>query len=128
MLGKCSWVLTIATGRTRVIRKTVPTDSFFNFFSPPKPPTPEILEDPDFDPEELGELDSRLELDYQLGEEFKEKVIPRAVDYFTGKALRYEGDFDDEDDFEDEEFDDDEEDDDEVSSNRIIACLRLLMQ
>ena len=109
---------TIATGRTRVIRKTVNTDSFFNFFSPPKPPTPEILENPDFDPEELEELDSRLELDYQLGEEFKEKVIPRAVDYFTGKALRYDGEFDEEDDFEDEDFEDedDEEDDDEVSN------------
>lgn len=98
-----------------MIRKVVPNESFFNFFTPPKPPTPEILEDPDFDPEELEELDRRLELDYQLGEEFKEKVIPRAVDYFTGKALRYDGDFDDEDDFEDEEDFDDDEEEEEVS-------------
>lgn len=34
-----------------------------------------------------------------LGEEFKEKIIPHAVDFFTGKALDYE-DYDDEDDFE----------------------------
>jgi hypothetical protein len=87
----------IATGRTRVIRKVVPTDSFFNFFKPPQPPTPE-------------QLDARLELDYQLGEDFKEKIIPRAVDFFTGKALEYEDDmeefdeeFDDEDDFEDDD-------------------------
>jgi nucleosome assembly protein 1-like 1 len=34
-----------------------------------------------------------------IGEEFKEKIIPRAVDYFTGKALEYE-DFEEESDFE----------------------------
>jgi hypothetical protein len=34
-----------------------------------------------------------------VGEEFKEKIIPHAVDFFTGKALDYE-DYDDEDDFE----------------------------
>jgi hypothetical protein len=51
------------------------------------------------------------------GEEFKEKIIPHAVDYFTGKALEYgdydEGDDDFEDDFYDDEDDDDEDDDDE---------------
>lgn len=33
------------------------------------------------------------------GEEFKDKIIPHAVDYFTGKALEYE-DFEGDDDFE----------------------------
>ncbi|KAG1125812.1 hypothetical protein G6F42_008374 [Rhizopus arrhizus] len=53
-----------------------------------------------------------------MGEEFKEKIIPHAVDFFTGKALDYE-DYDDEDDFEDDFLtdedneSDDEEDDDE---------------
>ena len=37
------------------------------------------------------------------------QIIPRAVDYFTGKALEYEG-YDEDDDFEDL---DDEDDDDE---------------
>lgn len=100
----------VATGRTRVIRKVVPTDSFFNFFKPPQPPTPEQLENAELEEEEIEELDARLELDYQLGEDFKEKIIPRAVDFFTGKALEYEDDmeefdeeFDDEDDFEDDD-------------------------
>lgn len=102
------------TGRTRTIKKVVNTDSFFNFFRPPAPPSQEALENDEVDEEELSELDHRLELDYQLGEEFKEKFIPRAVDYFTGKALRYEDDYSEED-FEDfEEGDDfDDEDDDE---------------
>ncbi|KAK1927014.1 putative nucleosome assembly protein I [Papiliotrema laurentii] len=96
------------TGRTRTVKKVVNTDSFFNFFKPPQPPTPEALENDDVDEEELEELDARLEVDYQLGEEFKEKIIPRAVDYFTGKALRYEDDYSDE---ELDEFDDEDEDD-----------------
>lgn len=105
----------IATGKTRTVRKEVAADSFFNFFKPPTPPTPEQLENDEVDEEDLEQLDARLETDYQLGEDFKEKIIPRAVDYFTGKALRYEEDYD-EDDFEDEDDEDDEEldEDDEV--------------
>lgn len=38
------------------------------------------------------------------------QIIPRAVDYFTGKALEYES-YDDDDDFED--LDDDEDDDED---------------
>lgn len=102
------------TGKTRTVRKEVAADSFFNFFKPPTPPTPEQLENDEVDEEELQELDARLETDYQLGEDFKEKIIPRAVDYFTGKALRYEEDYD-EDDFEemDDEDDEDLDEDDE---------------
>ncbi|CAG8716981.1 13781_t:CDS:2 [Rhizophagus irregularis] len=29
-------------------------------------------------------------MDYQIGEDIKEKLIPRAVDWYTGKALKYE--------------------------------------
>ena len=61
-----------------------------------------------------------------MGEDIKEKLIPRAIDWFTGEALQYEeldedmeeGDFEDEDDEEDdgsEDHDDDEESDDDVS-------------
>lgn len=53
------------------MRKARPTESFFNFFSPPTPPEEdaELLED-----EELDELDEKLEVDYQIGEDIKEKV------------------------------------------------------
>lgn len=70
-----------------------------------------------------------METDYQIGEDLKEKVrvlwirfitraliliefsqiIPRAVDYFTGKALEYEVLDEDDDDFEDLEDDEDED-------------------
>jgi len=99
------------TKQTRVVKKTVPTESFFNFFSPPKAPTE------DDDDDAASDIEERLELDYQLGEDIKEKLIPRAVDWFTGEALQFE-ELDDEleeGDFEDE---DDEEEDDDLSEDR----------
>ncbi|CDS09353.1 hypothetical protein LRAMOSA10713 [Lichtheimia ramosa] len=99
------------TNKTRVVKRTVPAETFFNFFSPPVFPG----EDEELDEEEAEGLDAKLEADYEMGEEFKDKIIPHAVDYFTGKALEYE-DFEGDDDFEDDFYDDDdddEEDDDE---------------
>ena len=97
----------------------MPTESFFNFFSPPKPPG-------DDEGDASSDIEERLELDYQLGEDIKEKLIPRAIDWFTGEALQFEqldddmedGQFEDEDDEDDEDLsedrDEDEEDDDDV--------------
>ena len=98
----------------------MPTESFFNFFDPPEPQQGS-------DDEVDSDIEERLELDYQLGEDIKEKLIPRAIDWFTGEALQYEGlgeddvaegDFEDEDDEEDDELsedrDDEEESEDEV--------------
>ena len=106
------------TKQTRIIRKTVPTESFFNFFDPPKAPAGDDEDVPE-------DVEERLELDYQLGEDIKEKLIPRAIDWFTGEALQFEeldedleeGDFEDEDDEEDDDAsdrDDDDESDEEV--------------
>jgi nucleosome assembly protein 1-like 1 len=104
-----------------VVKKTVPTESFFNFFSPPKAPTEED------DDDAASDIEERLELDYQLGEDIKEKLIPRAIDWFTGEALQFEeldeddigeGDFEDEDDDEEDEsedHDDEDESEDDVS-------------
>lgn len=111
------------TKQTRVVKRTVPTESFFNFFTPPKPPTEEDEMD-----DASSDIEERLELDYQLGEDIKEKLIPRAVDWYTGEALQFEeldddldgGDYDDdEDDYSDEDHDDDddeESDDDDDNS------------
>ena len=105
------------------MKKTVPQESFFNFFDPPKAPVGE-------DEDAAEDVEERLELDYQLGEDIKEKLIPRAIDWFTGEALQFEeldeddleeGDFEDEDDEEDDEAsddrDEDEESDEEVNQN-----------
>lgn len=90
----------------------MPTESFFNFFSPPQPPT-------DDDETVATDIEERLELDYQLGEDIKEKLIPRAIDWFTGEALQFEelGEGIDQDEFDDED-EEDEEDEDGMGSDR----------
>ena len=99
----------------------MPTESFFNFFSPPKAPTED-------DDDAASDIEERLELDYQLGEDIKEKLIPRAIDWFTGEALQFEeldedleeGDFEDEDD--DDDDDPSEDRDDESESEEEVRC------
>ncbi|KAK6457420.1 uncharacterized protein RJT20DRAFT_93658 [Scheffersomyces xylosifermentans] len=123
------------TKQTRTIEKLTPTESFFNFFDPPKPPKrseedeDEDKEDDDEDEEEEedDDLEARLELDYQLGEEIKDRLIPRAIDWFTGDAVEYNfpEDFDgeDEEEFESEEEGDEEDsDDDEAPKENPPEC------
>lgn len=65
----------------------------------------------------MSDIEVRLELDYQLGEDIKEKLIPRAIDWFTGEALQYEEM--DEDDLDDIHYDeDDDEDEDDLSDDQ----------
>jgi nucleosome assembly protein 1-like 1 len=94
------------TKQTRVVRKTVPCESFFNFFQPPTPPAD--------DESGTSDIEERLELDYQLGEDIKEKLIPRAVDWFTGEALQFEQ----LDDFDEPEFEDEDDEDEDLSEDR----------
>ncbi|KAI9371131.1 NAP-domain-containing protein [Aspergillus egyptiacus] len=106
------------TKQTRVVKITVPTESFFNFFAPPQPPT-------DDDDTVATDIEERLELDYQLGEDIKEKLIPRAIDWFTGEALQFEElgddmDPDEFDEFDDEDEDEDDEDEDGRGSDRDV--------
>uniref|UniRef100_A0A093UUQ1 Putative nucleosome assembly protein n=1 Tax=Talaromyces marneffei PM1 TaxID=1077442 RepID=A0A093UUQ1_TALMA len=101
-----------STKQTRVVKVTVPTESFFNFFSPPKPP---VEED-----DATSDIEERLELDYQLGEDIKEKLIPRAIDWFTGEALQFEElgeEMEDEEEFDFDDEDDEDDDDEERRSD-----------
>ncbi|CAN1845955.1 Nucleosome assembly protein 1;2 [Linum perenne] len=113
--GKC------LTQRTRVLRrngkeavkKTEDCDSFFNFFKPPV--VPENKEE--LDEESSDQLQSKIELDYHMGATIQEKIVPRAVSWFTGEAVVRADDSwledDDEDDDENEDDDEDEEDDED---------------
>lgn len=56
------------------MRKAKPTESFFNFFDPPVPP-PE--DGGDLDDDEIEEVEEKLGMDYQIGEDLKEKVRER---------------------------------------------------
>ncbi|XP_071809772.1 nucleosome assembly protein 1-like 1 isoform X2 [Asterias amurensis] len=91
-------------GTTRMVTKTVQNDSFFNFFSPPK------------GPEEGAEVDEETEnllsADFEIGHFIRERIIPRAVLYFTGEAIE-----DDEYEEEGEEEDAEGEEGDEEDEN-----------
>jgi len=92
-------------GITRTVTKTVQNDSFFNFFSPPQVPEGENEDDMDEDMEAL------LAADFEIGHFIRERIVPRAVLYFTGEALENDDFDDDEGEEEDEEGDYDEEND-----------------
>lgn len=88
----------------RTVTKTLQNDSFFNFFNPP--PVPE-------DPNEEMDEDTQalLTADFEIGHYIRERIIPRAVLFYTGEALDDE-DFEEEEGEEGEEGDDEEEEDD----------------
>ncbi|XP_064169158.1 nucleosome assembly protein 1-like 4 isoform X2 [Anguilla rostrata] len=85
-------------GTVRTITKQVPTDSFFNFFNPIKGVHARAQdEDSEF----------TLATDFEIGHFFRERIVPRAVLYFTGEALE------DDESFEEEELEEGEEEDHE---------------
>lgn len=92
-------------GQTRFISKTVKNDSFFNFFSPPDVPDDEA----DLD----EETEALLAADFEIGHFFRERIVPKAVLYFTGEALEEDFEEEEEEGDEAEEGDGDEDDDDD---------------
>ena len=66
-------------GSVRTVTKTVKNDSFFNFFDPPEVPDMQN-EDDEMDPETQDLLTS----DFEIGHYIRERIIPRAVLFFTG--------------------------------------------
>jgi len=90
-------------GSVRTVTRQVKNDSFFNFFDPPAMP-----EDPEADIE--PETQELLTVDFEIGHYIRERIIPRAVLFFTGEALE-DDDYDDESDDEEGEEGEEEEDD-----------------
>ncbi|KAL6258610.1 hypothetical protein P5V15_010563 [Pogonomyrmex californicus] len=88
-------------GSMRTVTKTVQNDSFFNFFSPPIVP-----EDSEADMDE--DTQALLTSDFELGHYIRERIVPKAVLYYTGEGLE-----DEDEDYEDEEDGDDDDDVDE---------------
>jgi len=83
------------------VTKEVKVDSFFNFFSPPQIPE-------DGKEDEMSDEDrATLAVDFDVGFAIKEKLIPRAVLYYTGEAFE-----DDDEDFEDCETEEESDDGD----------------
>lgn len=114
----------------KVITKEEKQDSFFNFFETPKGQKsgddskkvrPADDEDEDENDDE-GNEELYMIADFEIGQYLREKVIPKAILYYTGELDglddeyddEYEdGDEDDEDGEEEDEDDDDDDDDDD---------------
>lgn len=89
------------------IPKREKCESFFNFFDPPQFP-----EDNDgIDEDSVVELQTQMRQDYDIGSNFRDKIIPRAISLFTGVAgLMVDSEDLDVSDFEDVDIQDDRED------------------
>jgi len=93
-------------GATRFVTKEVKTDSFFNFFDPPKD-----------DGEEMDDENKELlNADFEIGQILRDRIIPRAVLYYTGEAHDEDDEFDEDEEIDEEcgsdDMDDDDDDDD----------------
>lgn len=104
-------------GSLRTVMTTIHNDSFFNFFSPPVVP--------DGGEADLDEdTQALLASDFEIGHYIRERIVPRAVLYYTGEALEDEEDEDeDEDDYEDDVSEDDGHDEDDEEEN---GCIRII--
>ena len=91
-------------GGPKLVKKEEKRETFFDFFKPP-----EIPEDTKKDEEETDAALELLNEDFDIGLNIKEKLIPKAVLYFTGEIgdLDMDDDDDDDEDFDDEDIDDD---------------------
>jgi len=81
----------------------------------------ELAEEEDFNSED-GELVQLVEQDFEIGNIFKETLIPNAVKWFTGEISMDdeddEHDFDEEDDEDLDDEDEDDEDDEPVGPGK----------
>jgi hypothetical protein len=98
-------------GEKKTISKTVKTNSFFNFFDPPKGCIDNLPEEAD---DQDDDVEIELQADFELGQFFREQIIPRAVLFYTGEAVEDDDEYDTEGEAEEE----DEEDEDEGHHGR----------
>ncbi len=104
---------------TRIVVKTEPCESFFNFFSPPVIPQPG--EGAPVDPDELDQRQDELEADLDVGLSFYEDLVPNAIKWFTGENADSSHGDESEDGDESgngEDDDDDEENDADFSADK----------
>ena len=92
-------------GGVKFVTKEEKRDTFFNFFKPPNVNALDMKKGDDDEDDEDGEALALLNEDFDIGLNIKEKLISKAVLYFTGEA----DDIGIDDDFDDEESDEDDD-------------------
>jgi len=101
-------------GPTQTVTVEEPTESFFYFFTPESAYA--VYGGADEDQEEEfddGGLAEFLELDYELGLELQEKLIPHAIMFFTGENIAEEEEEGEDEEEEDEDQEENDEEDEE---------------
>eukprot|EP00177_Eucheuma_denticulatum_P008612 GFKZ01015671.1.p1 GENE.GFKZ01015671.1~~GFKZ01015671.1.p1 ORF type:complete len:358 (-),score=75.07 GFKZ01015671.1:309-1382(-) len=76
----------------RVLIRKQPTDSFFNFFSPP---SSLLNDDNEIDQDMLDEMEDIIDADFELGDTIRSEVIPRALLFYLNVAEQDEDSEDD---------------------------------
>jgi len=92
----------------RTVTREEPCDSFFRFFEPP------TMSETD-DDEEGDMIENLMEADYEIGVIIRDKLLPKAVEFYTGEAvsLSFDPEYEEGDDEDDDEPEGDDEDDEE---------------
>jgi nucleosome assembly protein 1-like 1 len=73
-------------GQIRTVTKSEKCDSFFHFFSPPKMPSLESIQNE----EDAARLESLFDEDYDVAQAFRSHIAPKAVMWFAGDAMEKE--------------------------------------
>jgi nucleosome assembly protein 1-like 1 len=68
-------------GQIRSVKKVERQESFFHFFSPPKLPSYEQL-----DEDEADRLEEAFDADYEVAQAIRSNLVPKAIAWFTGQA------------------------------------------
>uniref|UniRef100_A0AAV1THC5 Nucleosome assembly protein n=1 Tax=Peronospora matthiolae TaxID=2874970 RepID=A0AAV1THC5_9STRA len=96
---------------SRVVSRTEPCESFFQFFAPVEMPSEEDDEDSEMIMRQLSD-------DFEIGFTIHETIIPQALLWFTGEAVENDSDYDPEEDEDYEESDDESLSSDEAPKPR----------
>ena len=72
-------------GQVRTVTKKERSESFFHFFTPPKMPSLDTMNE-----EEAMKLEAAFEEDYDVAQAFRSHIIPKAVQWFDGNAMEKE--------------------------------------
>ncbi|CAH1996220.1 unnamed protein product [Acanthoscelides obtectus] len=102
-------------GTVRTVTKTIQNDSFFNFFNPPTIPGVNTAKDEDADGDIDEDLSNLITSDFEIGHYIRERIVPRAVWYFTGECI-------DDDDLEEEEEEEEDDDSDGKEGDKDKNC------
>merc|ERR1711934_268480 len=113
------------TGQTRTTTTVLPQDSFFNFFQPIDSKVENMRkilaeQNDEMEEDEFDQQAAMLEADYEIGHFIRERLIPRAVLYYTGELDDEDSEFGDEasGDDDDEEYDEDADPDYDASKEK----------